>query len=166
MGLFTKKEKYNPETGRFEPVPRQPIFSKQVSMEGKELTREEQFETKKHPWQTTRGKKVIAGTKKVVGKVDKAVVNYNRTRNPLRSSQSTPRRSSPSFNNYNPFGTTFDRGVKPMKKSSSKGTKYVIRGGKAYPVVGTGKKARKHKRKKKSKRKDDVFSWDFGDWRW
>ena len=45
MGLFTKEEKYNRESGKFEPVREEP----------RELTREEQFEKpRRHPWAKAR----------------------------------------------------------------------------------------------------------------
>jgi len=55
-------------------------------------------------------------------------------------------------NNFNPFGSSFDSGMKPMKhpKSKSSKTKYAVVGGKAYPVVGTGKKKKKSSKKKRS----------------
>jgi hypothetical protein len=81
-------------------------------------------------------------------------VNYNRRYNPHRGG-----------GNFNPWGSTFDRGMVPMKKPRSskpkvKGRKYVIRGGKAYPIAGTGKK-KKHKKTRKPR---DAFSFDFGSW--
>ena len=48
-------------------------------------------------------------------------------------------------NNYNPWGSTFDRGMSRPKKSSSSKTKYKVIGGKAYPIAGN-----KPKKKKKS----------------
>lgn len=162
MGLFTKKEKYNPETERFEPVPRKPLFQR-GEIESKPLIHEEQVEPQRvHPWQTEHGKKLVHGAKRTVGRFDRAVVSYNRTRNPMRSRG--PSRSSPSYNNYNPFGSTFDTGMKPMKKPKSKNKNYIIRGGKAYPIAGTGKK--KHKKKSKSKHGRDAFSMDYGSWGW
>lgn len=151
MGLFTKKEKYNTETGKFEPVEKEPLFKRRV--ESKELTHEEQFEERKQPWKTERGKRVAEGFKKAGKRVDTAVVRYNRTHNPMR-------------NNFNPFGATFDRGMTPMKKPKSKSKKYIVRGGKAYPIAGTGKKKHR-KRKQKSKSRDfgDPFDFKgFGGW--
>ena len=148
MGLFTKHEKYNPESGKFEAVEK-PKEPKEI----KELTREEQFEVRRHPWQTERGKRVIKTLGSGVKRLDRAIVNYNRRHNPMRGQ-----------GNFNPWGTTFDKGNEPMKKPSQPkgGKKYIIRGGKAYPVAGTGK--RKKKKKPKGRKGGDAFSFDFGSW--
>jgi len=150
MGLFTKKEKFNPESGKFEAVEKEPLFKRRV--DSKELTREEQIEPQRQqPWKTERGKRVIKSVKKVGSRIDAAVVRYNRTRNPMRG-------------NANPFGATFDRGMTPMKKPKSKGKKkYILRGGVAYPIAGTGKKKhKKRKQKSKSRKFSDPFDMDFG----
>jgi len=58
-------------------------------------------------------------------------------------------------NNFNPFGSSFDTGMTPMKhpksKSKSSKTKYAIVGGKAYPIAGIGKKKKKKSSKKKKR---------------
>ena len=136
MGFFTKHEKYNPETERFEPVPRKPLFQRKV--DAGELTREEQVEPKRlHPWQTERGKKVVGGLKKAGSRIDKAVVNYNRTRNPIRPG--APKIST-GFG-FNPWGSTFDRGMTPMKKPK-------VRSYDPFDNYGFFKKNKKHRRKR------------------
>jgi len=52
-------------------------------------------------------------------------------------------------NNFNPFGSMFDKGMKYPKRSKGpkkSKTKYKVIGGKAYPVAGTSKKKKKKKR--------------------
>lgn len=67
-----------------------------------------------------------------IGKaIDKKIVAWNK-------SQSRGR--SPIDNNFNPFGSLFDTGIDDVPKQK---TKYIIKGGKAYPVAGTGKKKKK-----------------------
>jgi len=73
--------------------------------------------------------------------------------------------------NYNPFGSLFDTGMTGMRRSrkprgGGSKTKYVVKGGKAYPVAGTGKK-----KKKKSKGRGvgggrGAFGFDYGSWGW
>lgn len=90
-------------------------------------------------------------------KVDKAVVKYNQTRNPLTSGR------RPSSSNANPFGSIFDMGMDTPKQKTSKGsTKYIIKGGKAYPVAKSKKKGKG--KKKRSGGKPEIFDFDpFGD---
>ena len=162
MGFWTKHEKYNPETEKFEAVEREPLFGRRGPSEVKELTREEQVEPKRvHPWKTEGGKRFIAGTKNVGKKLDRAVVNYNRRSNPM------VRRSGPSSygsrGNANPFGSWFDSGQTSMRKPKSKSkTKYVIVGGKAYPKAGSGKTKKKKQSGKRKQRSNDPFSFDIG----
>ena len=156
-----KKERYNPETERFEAVEREPLFGRRNGGEVKELTREEQVEPKRvHPWQTERGKRFIGDIKSGVKRLDRGVVNYNRTRNPMRGrSVSQPRGGR---NDFNPFGNMFDSGVTPMRRSKSRKSKskakYVVVGGKAYPKAGSGKK----RKKKQSRKRNDPFGFDIG----
>lgn len=120
MGLFSrlkaKEERLykDPETGKTEWLP---VKQERHKREIKELTREEQFKPRQHPWQTPRGKRTIKKVKSGIKKIDDAVVNYNR-RQPSR------KRSSYSISdNYNPFGTMFDSGMDyspPKKKKKSK----------------------------------------------
>ena len=69
--------------------------------------------------------------------------------------------------NFNPFGSMFDSGMdysRPSKKKTVSKTKYTVVGGKAYPVVGSGKK-KSSKRKKTSGRSSGGFdmmdNWGF-----
>jgi len=85
-------------------------------------------------------------------KVDAAIVNYNRNRNPL-----TPRnRGRKPTASYSPFMNLFGGSNSRPKKSRSK-TEYVVIKGKAYPIA-------KQKKKTKSKRNNDPFDlgFDFG----
>jgi len=165
MGWFSKEEKYNPETGRFEVVEKPSLFSRKPrEQEVKELTREEQIEPqRRHPWETPRGKQFIKTMGRGVKKLDQKIVRYNRKYNPHRSG-----------GNFNPWGSTFDKGMQPMNvgfgsriksksKPKSKKTKYAVVGGKAYPIAGTSGKRKKKTKKAKSKR-FDAFSFDFGRW--
>jgi len=126
----------------------------EVAKEPRELMREEQMEPKRvHPWQTPRGKKFIDSMKTGVKKLDRKIVNYNRRYNPHRGG-----------GNFNPWGSTFDRGMVSMQKprSSKSKTKYAVVGGKAYPIAGTGKKKTGKKKTKRSS--SGAFSFDFGSW--
>ena len=163
MGLFRKEihtHVSRDEEGRAvlttEEAPRRKIFERRPPLpeEDKPLTREEQFKPRIQPWKTERGQKVVKGLKSGAKRVDTAIVNYNRKSNILSGNSSAgyrPRRSSPIYNNYNPFGSMFDTGLKPMSrpKSHSK-TKYKVIGGKAYPIAGTGKKKKKSGTKKRN----------------
>jgi len=180
MGLldrFRKEEKLHidPETRETSWVSTK---GEPETKEIKELTYEEQMEPKRqHPWQTTRGKRVIKGAKEGVKRVDKAIVKYNRRQPPPSSRRMKP--SHPSSystqNNYNPFGSMFDTGMshKPIsfdpimnynrpstKKKKTSKTKYHVVGSKAYPIVGTGKKKKKKstKHKRRSGQSYDVFN--------
>lgn len=68
-------------------------------------------------------------------------------------------------NNYNPFGDMFDTGMKVPKRKKSKGSskkKYTVIGGKAYPVVGTGQKKKKTKKKRTSNVGYNMFdNWGY-----
>ena len=162
MGLFRKEththferdEAGNVVETTHEEAPKRRIFERRPPLpeEEKPLTREEQFKPRVQPWKTERGQKVVKGFKSGAKRVDTAIVKYNRKSNILAGSKShsyRPRRSSPIYNNYNPFGSTFDRGVTPMSrpKTQSK-TKYKVIGGKAYPIAGTGKKKKSGKKKR------------------
>jgi len=99
----------------------------------------------------------------VAQRIDRGIVKYNRTGNPMRGNYNpignrfdsgmnrpSAKRYSPR-NNYNPFGSMFDTGMNVRKPSSKKKTtgRYAIVGGKAYPIVG-GKKKSKPKKKQGS----------------
>ena len=137
-----------------------------VRSEVKELTREEQFEQRKHPWKTERGKKVISGLKTGAKRIDSAIVTYNRKYNPARPNYKMPRQSASSYGitgNYNPFGSMFDTGMgykKPKKKSSSK-KQYAIVGGKAYEIAGTGKRKQSKSSRRRKSGFDVMDNWGF-----
>ena len=70
-------------------------------------------------------------------KVDVAIVNYNRKRNPLGPGG----RGRPGPRNANPFGTVFDTGMDyPKQKHSKSKTQYVVIKGVAYPKAKSKKK--------------------------
>ena len=175
MGLFTKHEKYSRESGRFEPVEKkderyetlrneQTGESVRVSREEKPLTREEQFKPRQQPWKTERGKRVIKSMGSGVKRIDKAVVNYNRTRNIMyrQPTRRQPRQSISNYSthdNYNPFGNMFDTGMtRPSSHKKKSKAKYTIVKGKAYPIAGTGKKKKSRKKTRSSKRSNDPFN--------
>ena len=163
MGLLSrlkpKEERLykNPETGETRWVP----VEKNDRHVIRELTYEEQFKPRVHPWQTERGKRVIKSIGSGVKRVDQAVVNYNRNRNPAgRSAPSRPAIRYSTRDNYNPFGSMFDTGMNynhPRKKSSSK-TKYTVIKGKAYPIVGSKKKSKKKSSSNRRRNDWDVFN--------
>lgn len=70
-----------------------------------------------------------------VKRIDKGIVNYNRTRNPMRGNHNPwgsmfdtgmNRRSARNYstrNNYNPWGSMFDKGMKRPKKGKKSGSR-------------------------------------------
>lgn len=58
-------------------------------------------------------------------------------------------------NNYNPFGSLFDTGLQKPKTVRRSKTKYIIRGGVAYPVV-----KRKRTRSSTSRKRVNSFGFD------
>lgn len=167
MGLFRKKEKTH-----FERDPEGRVI--QVTRNGKDVDKQElkmktgrQLEQeyykahpeKRHP--TLR--KIGAGMERL----DKRIVDYNKTSNIMSSQRSMRRPVQRSVvkkpystrDNYNPFGTLFDTGMpKPKQKKPSSRAKYAVVGGKAYPIAGTGtKKTTKKKSTKRKQRFDDPF---------
>jgi len=108
-------------------------------------------------------------------RIDKAIVKYNRTSNPLRgnhnpfgsmfdSGMNRPSAKRYSIrNNYNPFGSMFDTGMstrKPKKKTT--GTRYAVVGGKAYPIAGSKKKTSKKKTRSRGYGGFDLIdNWGF-----
>jgi len=160
MGLFTKEEKtefIRDEEGRVIGTRRYekqkgewiethaPSESSEPKWKSTKQLHEEYYAKhpeKRHP--TLR--KVGHGFKRL----DTTIVKYNRTRNILMQPQRkfTPHKSSPTHNNYNPFGSMFDMGMQPMKKPKKKSKpKYTVISGKAYPIAGTDKKKGKKKRR-------------------
>ena len=173
LGLFRKESHTHfvrdPDTGEVTEVIRSGDTPKKGWFSSKTPTSDalEKQYYKSHPEEHHKTRKKIA---KFASKMDQKVVKYNRTRNPIGGFG----RPYSTQGNYNPFGGMFDTGLKPMQKPKprKKGggkTKFVIRDGKAYPVVGTGKKSRKNKRKKQSQKKKTgggSLGWDMGDWSW
>ena len=149
MGLFTKERKYHVvETKDIAgKVTRRLVPSDEPTRRYEEKIHLEEMEKeyrKKHPKTSGRFVKGLIETGK---RVDKAIVNYNRNYNPHRS-------GSGGGSNYNPFGSFFDTGMEPIKPRRKKTTKkYIVKGGKAYPI------ARTKKHRKKRKREYDPFDW-------
>lgn len=169
MGLFTKKTHTRierDEEGKAvltkEEVPRRRIFERKP-VETKELTYEEQFPKEIQPEyvRQRRVKKLVSTGKKVdawVGRNIQPIGGYQSK--PVQRKSYSPRRSSPIYNNYNPFGSTFDTGVKPMSRPKTQSrTKYKVIGGKAYPIAGSKKKTKR----KTSKRKTSMGGFDMMD---
>jgi len=162
MGLFTREEKMNMESGEFEttrPGLKERIFgrtpvSDKILVQAKQQKKENKlkrkqelrdaFEKAKYEAQLSRMK--CEGHK--VGSMSMSD-RFNNLAGGFSMSHSVR-------NNFNPFGSLFDSGLgkppsRPKHKKSGGGTKYVIRGGKAYPVVGG-----KGKKKKSKKRVSNV----------
>lgn len=160
MGIFTKKESVHferDEAGNVIGITRngqeyQPEPQKQKSIAQLESEYYAKNPKEKHPTLT----KIGGG----LAKLDKKIVQYNRTSNIMRPQHSfKPRKKTPMYNNFNPLGSAFDFGMQPMRKPKTKvtKTKYTVVGGKAYPIAGTGKK----KPKKKSKSRSSGLDMDY-----
>lgn len=72
----------------------------------------------------------------------------------------------PSRTNANPFGSLFDTGLsstprQTKPRTTQKNTKYVIKGGKAYPLAGTTKKTKKKTSRSSNKGYDMMDNWGF-----
>lgn len=172
MGIFRKEESTHferDEEGRVVKTVREEEprgFERKPALPRKDipLTREEQLEPKRmQPWQTPRGKHTIKKIGEGIKRVDKAVVSHNR-RQPVKSSHVKtyrPSSKSPSYQNYNPFGTWFDTGMpKPRAKPKTK-KKYTVIKGKAYPIANVGQKSSSRKRKGKKRRGSNLgFGFD------
>ena len=166
MGIFRKESHTqfirDPDTGEVTEVIRSGDTPKQGWFRSKTPTSDalEREYYRKHPEEHHRTRKKIAGFAK---KMDQRIVRYNRTSNPMGGHSFLKPYSV--NNNFNPFGSMFDTGMsksKGKKKSGGK-TKYIIRDGKAYPVVGTGKKSKK---KKKNKKTGNPMGWDDSFFKW
>ena len=138
MGLFTRKTSTHferDEAGNVINVTRngEDVTDQRGWKSSEQLEREYY---KAHPEERHKTLRKMGSMNKTV---DNKIVAHNRRQTPIKPF--TPRPSSPIHNNYNPFGSMFDTGMKPMKmpKSQSR-TKYTVIGGKAYPIAGTGKK--------------------------
>lgn len=83
---------------------------------------------KQQPKQKKKPSKII----NIAKAIDKKIVDWNRSQG--------KRRSYSIDDNYNPFGSLFDSGIDDIPKQK---TKYIIKGGKAYPVAGSNKKKKK-----------------------
>ena len=172
MGLFTKKtrthferdeagnvtsmtrngEPYDPRMKTSEQLEREHRTTHPTRWDKYRERRTREREAYREGWEEARMKRITqggrrAGSTTITDRLD----NFSKGFSMPRSSGYSTR------NNYNPFGSVFDTGVKPMKRSKSKSStkKYVIRGGKAYPIAGSKKtKSKKHSKK----RSDDPFN--------
>jgi len=156
MGLFRKKE-----TTHFERDESGKVVK--VTRNGQDVDREvnrmksarelEQEYYKKHP---ERKHPTLKRVGRGLEKVDKKIVKYNRSRNIMNPKRRTTGYST--RDNYNPFGSLFDTGIKPAKAPrKSKSQKYTIVGGKAYPIVGSSGKKKSKKPRSKSSGGYDIF---------
>jgi len=88
----------------------------------KELTYEEQFKQRRHPWDTPKYRERKAQRKAERDAYMKGVQKGKIANASLRGYRAGTQRFSPSVspyritNNYNPFGSMFDTGMKPMSK--------------------------------------------------
>jgi len=120
---------------------------------GRQLERQyyKEHPEKKHPTMKKIGRGLMSAGKTL----DKKVVDYNRRNQGVGSYR--PHRSSSSHQNYNPFGSMFDTGMKPpTRRKKTSRTKYAVVGGRAYPV------GPKKQKKKKKKRKTNSFGYSSG----
>lgn len=171
MGLFRKKETTHferDEEGRVVSVTRngQEIDSQDLKMKTSGQLEQEYYKShpeKCHP--TLR--KIGAGMERL----DKRIVGYNKTSNimnPQRTRQpiqrSVVRQPYSTRDNYNPFGTMFDTGMKKPKQKTSSKTKYAVVSGKAYPIASTVPK--KSTKKKPTKSRKQSFYDPFESWKW
>ena len=118
----------------------------------------------KHP-EERRSAKVKAGALKLGKRLDNWSKDYNKSSakrgpilvmNPPKKSSGKPPLALEMFN----FGSPGDSIKKPSKGSGEVGRKYIIRGGKAYPIVGSGNKTKAKKSsggKKKKYNPNDPF---------
>lgn len=138
MGIFTKKERMNWKTGKFEDV------------DGtKELTREEQFEPI-HP----RRQKLERRREIFQEEYDKAADTATRVRArrlaKARHESTLGERTAKTLG-IDPFGSTFDRGVSPMQTHPRKKKKKKRK--KTYQRI--------QRREFKMKEFDPIDNWDF-----
>lgn len=193
MGLFTKRSQTHFNRDEMGNVTSVEHYKKDVSggltrvePVDEDLVHKSSYEEKQHmkhledEYYKREKKKPKKGMGKVLlsaGKsVDKAIVRYNRSRNPMRG-------------NYNPWGSMFDMGMpslgrgfdpfgsmgggrgrsKPRSKPKSKdgeGVRYVIRGGVAYPVAKSKGKKKGKKKSSSSRRGGGMGGFDMMDnWR-
>lgn len=151
MGWFTREEKMDMETGKFEtkkkglfrrdsntPVSDKLLAQDRNDKRDKRVARRreyrEAFEESRHKSKLARMERegTRAGSLSMSDRFNNVASGF--------STQHTVR------NNYNPFGSMFDTGMKKPSKSSKKSsTKYKVIGGKAYPIAGTKKKKSKKK---------------------
>jgi len=163
MGLFTREEKMNKETGKFE-VTKKGLFNResrtpeydklhaQAKAEKKDRKREyrEAYQEAKHKAKLAR----MRQEGKRAGSISLSDRFSNITNN-IKVKPYTTR------NNYNPWGSMFDTGIKKPKKTNKPRKEYVVINNKAYPIIN--KKISKKKKKKKSStgQYDLTDNWGF-----
>jgi len=172
LGIFTKEERMNKETGKFETTKKglvdrvrgvrgeTPVSDKLLAQERaknkyeKKMARMELKKQYREEFNKAKKEATLARAKRE-GKRVGSMSAMDRLDNFSKGFASPPNYST--RNNYNPFGSMFDTGLtKPKTKSNSK-TKYKVIGGKAYPIAGTGKK------KTKKKQSSGFGGWDMMD---
>jgi len=125
----------------------------------------------KHPEErpSAKAKKRIG---KVAASIDSYAQRYAKSHQgarqpPTRRSSGSPQLPLGAYsfrNNFNPIGSTFDRGRPKQSRKPQASKKYAIVGGKAYPIAGTSKKKKKKTKSGGKRRKynpNDPF--DFPD---
>jgi len=154
---FSREEKMNMETGKFETVKSglisgssTPISDKLISQakNEKKMKRLEYKKQYREAYEEAKHQATLKRMKKEGTRVG-SMSTSDRLNNLMGSNTKYRAR-----NNYNPFGSMFDSGLGkprsiPRKKSSGGGKKYAIVGGKAYPIANTKSKGKKKKSKKK-----------------
>jgi len=167
MGLFTKKEKVHYErdaegnitnisrTGNIEKRSRTPVSDALLAQQKQQKpSRWEEYKEKRanerQIYKETYEKAKVSAIKKRATR--EAQQRYNTSALDRFASLGNSSRSSgyrkPSRSNANPFGSLFDTGFsaprsQSTKKKNTSKSQYVIKGGKAYPIVGTSTKKKK-----------------------
>jgi len=152
MGLFTKKENIHFErneagevvnvertgdTGRRSRTPISDELMKQSPKAQRKLQRIEQRKLEKQAYRKAYNEARIKSAKQR-GKQQGSMTigqRFDRAASQIRIQPYTTR------NNYNPWGSMFDRG---MSKPKATKPKYHVVGGKAYPIAGSKKKSKKN----------------------
>ena len=160
MGLFTRKTRTH-----FERDEAGNVIS--VTRNGQDVTDQrgwkssEQLEREYYQAHPEEKHKTLRRMGSIIKTVDDKIVAYNRRNTPIKPF--SPRRSSPTYRNYNPIGSMFDTGLKPMRtrQTAKSRAKYTVIGGKAYPIAGSKKKSKRKSARRKTSSGFDMDSWGF-----
>lgn len=153
IGLFRKEEKTHferDESGRVVKVEREgggrtPISDRLLSqVKTEKKVRKEEY---RKAYQEAKHKATLERMKREGKRAGSMSMSdkFNRVANRIETQPYSTK------NNYNPFGSLFDSGIKYRPKKASS-VKYKVIGGKAYPVAGSSKK-----KKKRSSRSGSSF---------